>query len=108
MRRATEIAERRAPDLDVDEETQLAAARDTALRNRFFPFCTLTQDANVLVFPDLQSGNLALQALQQMGEAVAIGPVLMGTRRPVHVVQYGFSVEDVVNLATVGAVEAAS
>ena len=53
-----------------------------------------------MVFPDLQSGNLALQALQQMGEAVAIGPVLMGTRRPVHVLQYGFSAGDVVNLAT--------
>jgi malate dehydrogenase (oxaloacetate-decarboxylating)(NADP+) len=108
VRRATEIAKQRAPDLNVDGEIQLAAARDSALRNRFFPFCTLTQDTNVLVFPDLQSGILALQALQQMGDAVAIGPVLMGTRRPVHIVQYGFSVEDAVNLATVGAVEAAS
>ncbi|HXV74823.1 MAG TPA: phosphate acyltransferase [Candidatus Polarisedimenticolaceae bacterium] len=106
VRRATEIARRRAPELMVDGEIQLAAARDAALRSRYFPFSALEQDANVLVFPDLQSGNLALQALQQMGEAVAIGPVLMGTRRPVHVVQYGFSVEDVFNLATVGVVEA--
>ncbi len=59
-----------------------------------------------MIFPDLQSGSLALQALQQIGETVAIGPVLMGTRLPVHVVQYGFSVEDVVNLATVGIVAA--
>jgi malate dehydrogenase (oxaloacetate-decarboxylating)(NADP+) len=108
VRRATEIAKERAPDLNIDGEIQLTAARDSALRSLYFPFSELKQDANVLVFPDLQSGNLALQALQQMGEAVAIGPVLMGTRFPVHIVQYGFSVEDVVNLATVGVVEATS
>jgi malate dehydrogenase (oxaloacetate-decarboxylating)(NADP+) len=108
VREATEIARRRAPELMIDGEMQLGAARAGALRQEYFPFCRLEGDANVLVFPDLQSGNMAMQALQNMAEAVPIGPVLMGTRLPVHLLQYGESVEEVVNLTTVGAVEAAA
>ena len=58
------------------------------------------------IFPDLQSGNLALHLLQHVGEAVVVGPVLTGTRLPVQLLQYGSSVQDVVNLAAVGAVQA--
>ena len=62
----------------------------------------------MLVFPDLQSGNLALHLLQYVGGAVAIGPLLMGTRLPAHLLQYGATVEEVVNLVALGAVEAAA
>ena len=62
----------------------------------------------MLVFPDLQSGNLAFHLLQCVGGAVPVGPLLMGTRLPAHLLQYGATVEEVVNLVAVGAVEAAA
>jgi len=105
VQRATEIVKERAPDLVVDGEMQLAIARDSELRNGYFPFTDLDEDANVLIFPDLQSGNLAMQSLNYMAEALPIGPMFMGTRLPVHLVQYGATVEEVVNLTTVGIVE---
>jgi malate dehydrogenase (oxaloacetate-decarboxylating)(NADP+) len=108
VRTATEIAKERAPNLVVDGEMQLATALDGPLRREYFPFSNLAQDATVLVFPDLQSGNLALHLLQQVGGAVPIGPMLMGTRLPAHLLQYGATVEEVVNLVTVGAVEASA
>ncbi len=108
VRRATEIAKEKAPGLVIDGEMQLATAMDEGLRHEYFPFCSLDQDANVLVFPGLHSGNLAVHLLQYVGGAVPIGPLLMGTRLPVHLLQYGATVEEVVNLVTVGAVEAAS
>jgi malate dehydrogenase (oxaloacetate-decarboxylating)(NADP+) len=107
VRDATAIARKRAPDLVIDGEMQLATAVNGPLRREYFPFSHLERDANVLVFPDLQSGNLALHLLQHVGEAVLIGPILMGTRLPVHLLQYGPTVEDVVNLTAVGVVEAA-
>jgi malate dehydrogenase (oxaloacetate-decarboxylating)(NADP+) len=105
-RRAVEIAREREPQLMIDGEMQLLTALNRPLRQEYFPFSSLDRDANVLVFPDLQSGNLALHLLQQVGTAVLVGPLLMGTRLPAHLLQYGATVEDVVNLATVGAVQA--
>jgi malate dehydrogenase (oxaloacetate-decarboxylating)(NADP+) len=108
VRRATEIAKEKAPGLVIDGEMQLMTALDGPLRREYFPFSSLDEDANVLVFPDLQSGNLAFHLLQCVGGAVPIGPLLMGTRLPAHLLQYGATVEEVVNLVAVGAVEAAS
>ena len=106
IRRATETVKNRSPELIIDGEMQLATARDNFLRQEYFPFTNLEKDANVLIFPDLQSGSMALHSLQYMAEAIPIGPILMGTRLPVHVLQYGATVEEVVNLVTVGTVEA--
>ncbi len=106
VQEAVRIARERAPELEIEGEMQLSTARNQALRRDFFPFARLTEDANVLIFPDLQSGNLAMQALSYMAEAIPIGPLLMGTRLPCHILQYGSSVEEVVNLTTVGVVEA--
>lgn len=105
VQRATEMVKERAPELEIEGEMQLATARHTGLRREFFPFSKLTDDANVLVFPDLQSGNLTMQSLHYMAEAVPIGPLLMGTRLPVHILQYGVTVQGVVNLTTVGVVQ---
>jgi malate dehydrogenase (oxaloacetate-decarboxylating)(NADP+) len=107
VRRATAIARERAPDLIVDGEIQLFTALDDATRRRYFPYSELHQSANVLIFPDLQSGTLALHMLQKLGEAVAVGPVLTGTRRPFHILQHGSSAEDLVNVAVIGVVQAA-
>jgi malate dehydrogenase (oxaloacetate-decarboxylating)(NADP+) len=108
VRQAVAIARDRAPDLEIEGEMQLATARNGSLRGEVFPFSRLTGDANVLIFPDLQSGNLAMQALSYMADAKPIGPLLMGARLPCHVLQYGSTVEEVVNLTTVGVVEAAA
>ncbi len=107
VRRAALIARERAPRLVIDGELQLATALDAEIRHRYFPFSELHQDANVLIFPDLQSGQLALHLLSKLGDAVAVGPVLTGARRPVHLLQYGANVTDVVNLTILGAVQAA-
>jgi malate dehydrogenase (oxaloacetate-decarboxylating)(NADP+) len=106
VRRATELVKAAAPGLVVDGEMQLATAVDGDIRRQFFRFSELEKDANVLVFPDLQSGNLALHLLQHLGEAVVVGPVLTGTRLPVQLLQYGSTVQEVVNLAAVGVVQA--
>jgi malate dehydrogenase (oxaloacetate-decarboxylating)(NADP+) len=87
---------------------QLATALHGPARREYFPFSSLDEDANVLIFPDLQSGNLALHLLECVGGAVPIGPLLTGTRLPARLLQYGATVEEVVALGTVGAVEAAS
>jgi malate dehydrogenase (oxaloacetate-decarboxylating)(NADP+) len=104
VREATRIAKDLAPELIIEGEIQLATALSSDIRRRYFPFTSLETDANVLIFPDLQSGNLALHLLQKLGESLLVGPILMGTRRPVHVLQYGSSVEDLVHLAAIGAV----
>jgi malate dehydrogenase (oxaloacetate-decarboxylating)(NADP+) len=107
VRRATELATERDPDLIIDGEVQLLTALSREIREQLFPFSRLRQDANVLIFPDLQSGHLAVQLLEILGDAVTVGPLLVGTRRPVHVLQYGSTAEAVVNLAALGAVHAA-
>jgi malate dehydrogenase (oxaloacetate-decarboxylating)(NADP+) len=107
VRRATGIARERAPDLIIDGEIQLFTALDDASRLRYFPYSQLQQSANVFIFPDLQAGTLALHLLQKLADAVAVGPVLTGTRRPFHILQHGSSAEDLVNVAAVGVVQAA-
>lgn len=106
VRRATELAIERDPDLVIDGEIQLMTALSREIREQLFPFSRLRQDANVLIFPDLQSGHLAVHLLELLGDAVTVGPLLIGTRRPVHVLQYGSTAEEVVNLAALGAVHA--
>ena len=108
VRRATEIVKARAPGLVVDGEMQLATALSAEIRAQHFPFTDLTKDANVLIFPDLQSGNLAMQLLERAGDAVTVGPVLMGTARPAHLIQYGSSVPELVNLVVAGIVQSAA
>jgi malate dehydrogenase (oxaloacetate-decarboxylating)(NADP+) len=108
VRRATEIAKERSPELVIDGEMQVAVARGAAFRSEYFPFSNLEKNANVLIFPDLQSSNLAMQSLQYMGDAKPIGPILMGTRLPAHYLQYGATVEEVVNVTAVAIVEAAA
>ncbi len=108
VRRAAMIAREQAPELVIDGEMQLATALNGSIRMEHFPFSSLEKDANVLIFPDLQSGNLALQLLENVGGAISIGPILMGTRLPVHLLQYGATAEEVANLVTIGIVEAAA
>ncbi len=74
--------------------------------NETYPFSTLKSEANVLIFPSLEAGNAAYKLMQRLGEAEAIGPILMGLRKPVHVLQRGAEVDEIVNMAAIAVVEA--
>ena len=106
VRRAVEILHRRKPDLMVDGEMQADTAVAPEIIAETYPFCRLKGGANVLVFPNLESGNIAYKLLMRIGGAEAIGPILMGLSRPVHVLQRGCEVNDIVNVAAIAVVDA--
>jgi malate dehydrogenase (oxaloacetate-decarboxylating)(NADP+) len=106
VRKAVELVAQRRPDLEIDGEMQVDPAVVQSVREQEFPFVKLTGDANVLIFPDLNAGNIGYKLLWRLGGAEVIGPVLMGMARPVNVLQQGASVQDVVNLAAMTAVRA--
>ncbi|MGZ6143908.1 MAG: phosphate acyltransferase, partial [Myxococcales bacterium] len=106
VRRAVELVRARRPDLEVEGEMQVDPAVVRPVREAEFPFARLSGDANVLIFPDLNSGNIGYKLLWRLGGAEVIGPVLMGMAKPVNVLQQGASVQDVVNLAAMTAVRA--
>jgi malate dehydrogenase (oxaloacetate-decarboxylating)(NADP+) len=106
VKKATEIVKLRAPQLVVDGEMQSDTAVVAEILQKSFPFASLKDAANVLVFPDLNSGNICYKLLHHLGEAEAIGPILMGMNKPVHVLQRGDDVNDIVNMAAIAVVDA--
>jgi len=106
VKKATEIVKQRAPELTVDGEMQSDTAVVAEILQKSFPFASLKDAANVLVFPDLNSGNICYKLLHHLGEAEAIGPILMGMNKPVHVLQRGDDVDDIVNMAALAVVDA--
>ncbi len=106
VRRATEIVKARRPDLKIDGEMQAETAMNPELMAKIFPFSDLKGEANVLIFPDLGSANVAYQLVQRLSGSESVGPILTGTRKPVHVLQHGCDAEDVVRLATIAVVDA--
>ncbi|HIJ96406.1 MAG TPA: NADP-dependent malic enzyme [Desulfuromonadales bacterium] len=105
VKRATEIVKERAPDLIVDGEMQADTAVSQGLLEGF-TFSKLKGKANILIFPDLNSGNICYKLLHHLGGAEAIGPILIGMNKPVHVLQRGDSVDDIVNMAAIAVVDA--
>ncbi len=106
VRRAVEILHATEPDLVVDGEMQADTAVVEDILRETYPFSKLKQPANVLVFPDLQSANIAYKLLQRLSDAEATGPMLQGMAKPVLVLQRGDDVRDVVNMAALAVVEA--
>ncbi|MBI5494472.1 MAG: NADP-dependent malic enzyme [Deltaproteobacteria bacterium] len=106
MRKAAELARAMRPDLEMDGEMQVDAALVREEREARYPFCSLKDDANVLVFPGLASANIAYKLLWRFGGAEVIGPLLLGMNKPVTVMQNNAPVQDIVNLAAVTAVRA--
>lgn len=76
--------------------------------NEDYPFSTLRGGANVLIFPDLNSSNIAYKLMMRIGGAEAIGPILVGMSKPVHVLQRGAEVEEIVNMAAIAVAHAQS
>jgi malate dehydrogenase (oxaloacetate-decarboxylating)(NADP+) len=103
--RAVEIARIREPDLAVDGEMMADTAVVPAIIDELYPFSKV-RDPNVLIFPNLSAANVAYKLLQRLGGAEAIGPVLMGMRKPVHVLQRGDEVRDIINIAALAVVDA--
>lgn len=107
--KATAILKQRNPSLIVDGEMQGSLAFNNDVLKENYPFSELVdQDVNVLIFPNLTSGNLAYHLLKELGGAEAIGPILLGMKKPVHVLQLGSSVRNIVNMALVAVVDAQS
>jgi malate dehydrogenase (oxaloacetate-decarboxylating)(NADP+) len=106
VRRATEMLKRRDPALMVEGELMADIALSPEILERDYPFSSLKGGANVLIFPDLNSANIAYKLLMKVGGAEAIGPILMGMRKPVYVLQRGAEVEDVVHITAIAVVDA--
>ena len=109
VRKAVEILHQQHPDLIVDGEMQANFALNPDLLKDNFPFSTLNgAPANTLIFPNLDAGNAAYKILQEIGGAEAVGPILIGMKKPVHILQLGSSVREIVNMVTIAVVDAQS
>lgn len=103
---ATEMVKRRRPDLVVDGEMQADTAVVPEIIERDYPFSLLNGEANILVFPDLEAANIAYKLLRRLGGAEAIGPIIMGASKAIHVLQRGDEVDDIVNIAAMAVIDA--
>jgi malate dehydrogenase (oxaloacetate-decarboxylating)(NADP+) len=104
---ATKLAKIKFPELIIDGDIQANIALDIKLQKEVYPFSALSEEgANTLIFPDLASGNIAYKLLQEIGGAEAIGPILMGMDKPVHILQMGSSVREIVNMTAIAVVDA--
>lgn len=107
MARAVEILHENDPNLIVDGEIQANFALNNELMNEKFSFSTLAnRQVNTLIFPNLSSGNIAYKLLQEITQGDSIGPVLVGLRKSVHVLQMGSSVREIVNMVKVAVIDA--
>ncbi len=106
MRRALELILARVPRLEVEGEMQADVAMDAAIREHLFPGSRLGGRANMFVFPDLESANIAFNLVRMMTDGVVIGPILMGVSKPAHVLTPSATVRRVVNMTAIACVEA--
>jgi len=104
--RAVQLVRQRDPNLVVDGEMQADSALNERILADSYPFSALKEPANVLIFPNLSAGNIAYKLLNQLGGATAIGPILIGMRHPVHVLEHGADVQEIVNMAAVAVIDA--
>ena len=109
VRQAVKILHQKYPEIIVDGDMQANFAMNPELLKDNYPFSALIgAPANVLMFPNLESGNIAYKLLQELGGAEAVGPILLGLKKPVHVLQLDSSVREIVNMVTIAVVDAQS
>ncbi len=105
IKRATEIVKSRKPNMVIDGEMQADTAVTPELSSTSFPFNRVPGNANILIFPNLEAGNVAYKLISRLGGAEAIGPILVGMNKPISVLQHNSDVNDVVNMAAITAME---
>jgi len=104
---ATAMAKARYPELVIEGEMQANVAVNEEIQKETYPFSSLIgHKVNTLIFPDLSSGNIAYKLLSELGNAEAIGPVLLGMNKPVHILQLGSSIRDIINMVAIAVVDA--
>ncbi len=104
---ATQLIKQKNPSLIVDGEMQATLAFNKDILKENYPFSQLVdQEANVLIFPNLSAGNISFNLLKEIGNTDAIGPILLGLKKPVHVLQLGSSVRNIINMANIAVVDA--
>ncbi|MAN85779.1 MAG: NADP-dependent malic enzyme [Algoriphagus sp.] len=107
MAKATAMAKQRFPGLIIEGEMQANVALNEEIQRDVYPFSQLiNKKANTLIFPDLGSGNIAYKLLAELGNAEAIGPILLGMNKPVHILQLGSSIREIVNMVAIAVVDA--
>jgi malate dehydrogenase (oxaloacetate-decarboxylating)(NADP+) len=106
VRKAVDIIKAKAPSLVVDGEMMADTATSSDICAEFYPFTDIKGDANILICPDLTSANIAYKLLAKLGGATAIGPILLGIRRPVYLLGPGVDVSEIVNVTAMAVVEA--
>jgi malate dehydrogenase (oxaloacetate-decarboxylating)(NADP+) len=105
--KAVELLHKNFPGMIVDGEIQANVALNNELLKEHFPFSELVdKKVNTLIFPNLAAGNIAYKMMQEIGGAEAIGPILLGSKKPVHILQLGSSVREIVNMVTIAVVDA--
>ncbi len=105
--KAVALAKKKYPNLIIDGDIQANVALNTSLQKEMYPFSALAgEKANTLIFPDLTSGNIAYKLVMEIGGAEAIGPILLGMKKPVHILQLGSSIREIVNMAALAVVDA--
>jgi phosphate acetyltransferase len=105
--RAVEIAKQIKPDIQIDGELQADAALLPKVGEKKAPGSTVAGKANVLIFPDLDAGNIAYKLVERVAGAEAVGPIIQGLAKPVNDLSRGCSVDDIVNVTAITAVQAA-
>ena len=105
VRIATELVKKQRPDLIVEGEMMADTAMNPELIAEYFPFSNLKEKANVLICPDLTSANITYKLLATLGNAVAIGPILLGINKPVYLLGQGNYVDDIVNITAMAVYE---
>jgi malate dehydrogenase (oxaloacetate-decarboxylating)(NADP+) len=106
VRRATELVRSTDPTLEIDGEMQADIAVMDDMRRELYPFSTLRNRPNVLIFPDLNAANIAYKLMMRLGRAEAFGPILLGMSHPVHVLQRASEAAEIANLTAVAVVDA--
>jgi malate dehydrogenase (oxaloacetate-decarboxylating)(NADP+) len=107
VKQATDLVKKLRPELMIDGEMQADTATVPEIIETDFPFSSLKGRPNVLIFPDLNSGNIAYKLMARIGQASVVGPILMGMKKPIHVLQRGATVDDIINMTAIAVVEAA-
>ena len=105
MKRAAQLVNERRPDLIVDGEMQADTALNPNVVERIFPFCSIKDGANILMFPNLDAGNIGYKLVQQLGGGEVLGPFLMGVNKPANILQRTCTVDDIVNSIVLTALE---